>query len=83
MVDPDSGKFHYGTGSILMMSDGAPGKAKALWHAPAHGPAGQKPADGFYLASCGTRIGADGALLLRIPFPLGKMPRRVCKTCTY
>ena len=83
MSDQANSGFHYGPGSIFMLADGAAGKAKALWHAPAHGPAGQQAPDGYYLASCGARVGASAALLIRIPFPLGKIPRRVCKTCTF
>ena len=75
--------FHYGTGAIFMIADGREGKTKALWHTPTHGAGGQAPEGGNYVTSCGLQIGPDEALILRLPFSLGKMPRRVCKTCAF
>jgi hypothetical protein len=75
--------FHYGTGAIFMIASGHEGKAKALWHTPTHAAVGQQPQGGYYITSCGLQIAPDEALILRLPLSIAKMPRRVCKTCTF
>ena len=75
---------NYDSGDIFMLARiDAQGKVGGVWHVPAHGPGGKKPAAGFYTTSCGEKIAESAVKTLRLPLAIADMPRakHVCKLC--